>query len=230
VMKNMGLQHLWLVKPHCDPLSDPARQMAVHGLEVLLNAQTVITLPEALVGCQRVMATTARSQPLQVQSLSPRQGLPWLIRTPFQQPAALVFGPEDRGLSNAELNYAQQYITIPAHADYTSLNLAQAVAVCCYELYQSSLQPIAPTEMALSTGYTREGTPEGEPSSFANLEAYYRHLEALLLDIGYLHDHTSNARMRKLRRLLNRAQPTEAEIAMLRGMLSQVEWALKHRP
>lgn len=222
VMKNMGLPHLWLVSPHCDPLGTEARQMAVHGVDILEAAQQVSTLPEALSGCQRAIATTSRSRSLPTPLASPRVGLPWLLEAGVT--SALIFGPEDRGLSNIELNYAQRFVCIPASPEYPSLNLAQAVAICCYELYQLVQQP---DQIDIQSCPTADTSPT---ATLDSLEAYYQNLEALLLKIGYLYPHTASARMEKLRRLFYRATPTAEEVAMLRGMLRQMEWALQSVP
>lgn len=215
VMKNMGLHQLVLVNPQCDPLGAEARQMAVHGGDILEAAQIVKTVPEALIGIQRAIATTARVRTLPTPLESPKAALPWLLTDEIA--SALIFGPEDRGLSNLELNYAQRFVGIPASAEYSSLNLAQAVAVCCYELYQIAQQPALPVA----------ASPTTDMASLEVLEDYYQHLEAVLLKIGYLYPHTATARMEKFRHLFNRAAPTTAEVMMLRGILRQMEWALQ---
>lgn len=216
VLKNMGLSQLIVVNPHCDPLGEEARRMAVHGVDVLEKMQQVATLPDALVGCQRAIATTARSRSLPIRLESPKIALPWLLTENLT--TALIFGPEDRGLSNEELNYAQRFVGIPANPDYPSLNLAQAVAICAYELYQA----------ALSASDTSP-SPSVESASLDALEGYYHHLEEILLKIGYLYPHTAHARMQKFRQLYNRTLLTSEEVAMLRGILSQMDWFLQHR-
>ncbi len=133
VMKNMGLHQLVLVNPQCDHLGEEARLMAVRAADILETAKVVETLPAALVGCVRAIATTGddgRSLPTPLEE--PAEALPWLL----EAPSALIFGREDCGLTNAELNRAQRLIRIPSSDAYTSLNLAQAVAICCYELYR----------------------------------------------------------------------------------------------
>ncbi|ACB52349.1 RNA methyltransferase, TrmH family, group 1 [Crocosphaera subtropica ATCC 51142] len=217
VMKNMGLNQLILVKPHCDRLSDEAKLMAVHGIDVLEKSQVVHTIPEALQGCHRIIATTGRSLSLPTHLETPREALPWLLTENFN--TALLFGPEDRGLNNEELNYAQRFVCIPANSDYSSLNLAQAVAVCSYELHQAAQNPI---ESKLD--------PSFEPASFEALEGYYQHLEAVLLKIGYLYPHTAKARLEKFRRLYNKANLTNEEVALLRGILRQVDWVCQFIP
>jgi tRNA/rRNA methyltransferase len=226
VMKNMGLRSLVLVNPQCDPLGKEARQMAVHAADILEAAQQVASLPDALIGCQRAIATTARVRTLSTQLESPREALPWLLEESVT--SALIFGPEDRGLSNVELNYAQRFVCIPSSWEYPSLNLAQAVAICCYEFYQSTHYPSRLPTPDSPSSLKLQPTPHSDQTAPLNaLEDYYEHLEAVLLRIGYLYPHTALSRMEKFRHLLNRAMPTTEEIAMLRGILRQMEWALK---
>ncbi|HAC65037.1 MAG TPA: RNA methyltransferase [Cyanothece sp. UBA12306] len=208
VMKNMALQRLILVNPKCDPLSEPAKLMAVHGVDILEQAQQVSNLPEALQGCQRAIATTARPRGTLTPLENPKNALPWLLEPSLT--SALIFGPEERGLSNEELNYAQRFVCIPSNPDYPSLNLAQSVAVCTYELYQAA-QTSTPIP------------PEIEPAPLDILEGYYQHLEALLLKIGYLYPHTATAKMEKFRRLYNRAELSPEEVALLRGILGHLD-------
>ncbi|MFP4007610.1 MAG: RNA methyltransferase [Spirulinaceae cyanobacterium] len=213
VMKNMGLYQLILVKPHCDRDSPEARQMAVHGRDVLDKALCVETIPEALIGVQRAIATTNRDRNLPTPLQPPKTVLPWLLEEDCT--SALIFGPEDRGLSNEELNYAQRFLGIPANSEYSSLNLAQAVAVCVYELYQLQQQ----------SHYTT-AKPKDTLASLEQLEGYFNQLEATLLNIGYLYPHTAAARMKKFRSVFKRADLTPEEVAMLRGVLRQVDWAI----
>lgn len=243
VMKNMGLQQLVLVKPHCDPLSAEARQMAVHAGDLLETAVQVPSLPEALQGCQRAIATTSRGRALDTDMETPRSALPWLIESLIlpanptttsasspnsPQQSALIFGPEDRGLSNEELNYAQRFIRIPSSPIYPSLNLAQAVAVCCYELGLAAQELAEPNHKATSAASPANlPAPSAPLAPLDVLEGYYQQLEAVLLKIGYLYPHTAPSRMEKFRRLFNRSQLSAAEVAMLRGILSQVEWAMQ---
>ena len=102
VMRNMGLKKLAIVNPACDYLSEDARIMAVHGVEVLENAQICETVPEAIQECQKTIATTARARDIPTALETPRDATPWLLEDEY--PSALIFGPEDRGLSNQELS------------------------------------------------------------------------------------------------------------------------------
>jgi tRNA/rRNA methyltransferase len=257
VMKNFGLSQLVLVNPQCDPLGEEALQMAVHAKDVLMAARRVNAVPEALVGCWQAIATTARQRGFNAPLVLPQIALPSLVsRNPSGSAAtgsnidpqlsanvgdsALLFGPEDRGLSNEELSYAQQFIKIPTDPGYSALNLAQAVAICCYELYRATQFSSDPYD---SISQQSESPPllnsplsgkQSESNSLNllnqaqldELEGYYQHLERVLLQVEYLYPHTAASRMRKFRQLLPRAAPTSGEVALLRGILRQVEWAL----
>ncbi|MBD2104205.1 RNA methyltransferase [Leptolyngbya sp. FACHB-261] len=228
VMKNLGFSSLVLVNPRCDPQGPEARQMAVHAADLLDQIQVVTSLPAALSASQRVIGTTGRSDPLPVPPQSPELGLGWLVELDAGK-TSLVFGPEDRGLSRDELAYCQRFVTIPTSSAYTSLNLAQAVAICCYELQrlsQNSVQISAAVEQL--PGQLPQHVPEQQQAEIAALEDYFAELQTTLLKIGYLYPHTVRSRMAKFRALLNRAHPTATEVTMLRGILRQLDWALSH--
>ena len=213
-MKNFGLYHLTLVAPQCDPLSSDARKMAVHAQDVLNQAKTCDSLVEALAGCSRVLATTTKSRMAPVSLEPPDLAIPWLLE--IEQPVALIFGSEESGLSNEELQLAQRWMCLPTHPNYPTLNLAQSVVLCCYELFRY--------------GVEHQPIPPPEPSATIDaMEGYLEHFSSLLLEIGYLYPHTRNSRMEKFRHLLHRSQPSSAELAMLRGVISQMEWALKNQ-
>ena len=222
IMKNMGLTRLVMVNPKCDRNSDEARQMAVHAKDVLDNALIVGDLPTALAGCQLAVATTVRSRSVPIKLEPASVVLPGLLTSNNTQ-SALIFGAEERGLSNDELKYAQKFVCIPSNPDYPSLNLASAVAVCAYELYQSSLNN---SNSAIATSESAELSNNAD---LKVLEGYYQDLEAVLLEIGYLYPHTASVKMEKFRRLYNRANLQPEEVAMLRGILRQIRWAVKNK-
>lgn len=143
---------------------------------------------------------------------------------PFRSPAlALVFGREDRGLSNDELLQAGRLLRIGTDAAYASLNLSHAVAVVLHELHQ--LRAGAAGSLPQSTGVSADPAAAEEPSRRAELEAALADAEELLLEVGFLLPHTRRARMAKLRALLQRGQISAAEVALLRGMVCQLRWA-----
>jgi tRNA/rRNA methyltransferase len=214
--------------------------MAVHAVDVLETAQIVESIPVALAGCQQAIATTVRSRSVPIVLESPAIVLPELLVPNIQ--SALLFGAEDRGLSNDELKYAQRFICIESNPDYPSLNLAQAVAICVYQLYQFYRldQGCVETSKETSSG-NGLSAPDISPSisppvtaaipnhatnaTIEVLEGYYQDLEAMLLEIGYLYPHTAPVKMEKFRRLYNKANLQPEEVAMLRGILRQIRWA-----
>lgn len=220
VIKNMGLSQLVIVNPQCEVDGEEATRMSVHAIDLLQSARIVPDLPTALAGCTRVIATTARERAIPTLLETPRQVLPWLVET--NEPTALIFGREDSGLTNAELNYATRYLRIPVGSEYSSLNLAQAVGVCAYEL-QMCLSNI---ELELQDTRSQM-PPQLDLAPVELVEGYYQQLETLLLEIGYLLPHTAAHRMEKIRRLYNRSQLSPNEVALLRGILRQVNWAIK---
>ncbi|MFM1842669.1 MAG: hypothetical protein RLZZ490_1406 [Cyanobacteriota bacterium] len=221
VMKNMGFGQLVLVNPQCDCFGEEAQGMAVHAKDILAQAKVVDSLAIALENCQRVIATTAQERTLQSPLENPRHALPWLLAPNVS--SALVFGREDRGLSNQELNQAHRFVKIPVDPQYTSLNLSQAVAVCVYELQQATLEPSLP--ITPSPEVLNRGDINGRPlANAASLESYYQHLEKTLLTIQVLYPHTAATKMAKLKRIYQRSGLREEEVALLRGILGQVDW------
>ena len=206
---NFDVGELRLVAPRCDHLGEEARRMAVHGGWLLEQARLFPSLSAALADCCRVVATSGRraGEPLPLQA--PEPALRWLAQA--RGPCALVFGREDRGLSNDELLQAGQLLTMGSGDAYASLNLSHAAALVLHSWH------------CLGSSLEVGGLPE--PSDRQGLEAMLGDAEALLLDVGFLHPHTAHARMAKLRGLLQRAQISTEEVALVRGMVRQLRWA-----
>ena len=217
---NFGIAQLRLVAPRCDHLGSEARLMAVHGSQLLEQAQLYPDLAAALADCRRVVATSGRMEEEALPLSSAADGLGWLQagRPEDGSPeasscSALVFGREDRGLTNAELLQAGRVVRLSTSETYASLNLSHAVAICLHELQQCQSRSPQTT------------SAQAEPSPRAALEATLADAEALLLEVGFLYPHTAQARMAKLRALLQRAQVSDPEVALLRGMVRQLRWA-----
>jgi tRNA/rRNA methyltransferase len=228
---------LRLVAPRCDHLGDEALQMAVHGRAVLERARLFANLPEAIADCHRVVATSGRGQGEPLLALDPDLALGWLWQGASATDnnscdattGAVIFGREDRGLSYDELLLAGQLLSIDTGSAYSSLNLAQAAAIVLQRLRVVALAParspigVPPSPMPIPM-------PTG-PARRDRLEALFTAAEALLLEVGFLYPHTAHARMAKLRGLLQRSQIDDGEVALLRGMVSQVRWASRrHNP
>ena len=229
VMKNMGLSELVLVNPRCHIQDEAAVRMAVHAADVLAGATVVRSLEEALQNCRGVAGTVGRTQPMEFEVGEPRTLLPQLLQSD-NCPAALVFGPEDRGLNNQELGMCRQQIFIPTSDAYPSMNLAQAVGICAYELRQAALASVGGECNTSDPARRMEpaAAPNRAPSQV--VEGFYQQLEQVLLQIGFLYPHTAPRKLLKFRRLFDRAQLTLKDVALLRGVLRQLAWADRHLP
>jgi RNA methyltransferase, TrmH family, group 1 len=210
-MKTMALSRLELVAPARFP--DPqAEANATHGNDVLQAARVHAELAPALAGARLVAGFTARTRRMSGPSLALREFAELAVRASARGPVALVFGRENTGLTNAELDMCQYTVHIPSNPEFGVLNLAFAVQVAAYELFLASGQ--APAVAA------EEGEP---PAPVEHLEGFYRHLERVLDQTGFLHRHNGELLMRRLRHLFNRARPDSVEVDVLRGMLAAIE-------
>jgi TrmH family RNA methyltransferase len=215
-MKTMGLSDLRLVNPARYPNAE-ATAMASGADDMLARTPVHGSLDEALAGCRLVLGTSARQRSLRWPELSPREGARALMEAAAGGPVALLFGREQSGLSNEELDRCQALVTIPADEDYSSLNLGAAVQVLCYELRVAALA------RAAAGRPVAELPPEDQPASADALEGFYAHLERTLIGLDFLDPGNPRHLMRRLRRLFGRAVPTVNEINILRGILTAAE-------
>lgn len=220
-MKNMGLFRLVLVSPAQDPLSPEARMMATSAVEILHRAEVFPTLPEALAGFRWIAGTSARQGRNRGPFISPREICPEIITQAQTVPVAILFGPEDKGLTNEELAPCHALISMPTHSDMSSLNLAQAVMLFAYELFMAAL--------ARQAQGTSSVTPFPRPAEFQKVEGMYAHLEDLLLRIGFLDPQNPKRIMHNFRRIFGRAGLGDRDVAILRGIFRQLEWYTTHR-
>ncbi len=214
---NFAVQQLRLVAPRCDPRDPQALCMAVHAQDTLRNAPVFPTLDAALQDCGRVAACSARTAPEPLPTAPPEQVMPWLLQ-PHPLPAALVCGREDHGLHNAELRRAGRLIRIATAPAYGSMNLSHAMAV---------VLAAGGAARGITSPQPRHGP---SPCGAGPLADMLEDTGALLLETGFLRPHTAVARMAKLEGLLRRAEPSQGELALLRGMVRQLRWAARHGP
>ncbi len=219
---NFQIDGLRLINPRCDHLGQEARLMAVHAAAFLEGATVFSSLAGALADCRRVVATSGRHDGEPLPLLPPQDALSWLVESSEtnSSPVAVVFGREDRGLSNDEMLQAGRLLSLGTGPAYSSLNLSHAVAVVLHELHQ-----LPPVHANQSWGHS----PPAEPCQRQDLEGMLSDAESLLLEAGFLYPHTRHARMAKVRNLLQRAQISSDEVALVRGMVRQLRWASQSR-
>ena len=218
---NYNIEDLRLVAPRCDPGDPEAVRMAVHGDVVLQHASIFPSLLEAVADCAQVVASCGRIDHGEIPLQSPEEIAPWIQESRSQGlRSALVFGREDRGLSNQELLISHRIVKLHTGDIYPSLNLSHAVAVVLHELER---------ERRLQT---KPDAPLSEtPASAPELDGCLRDAEDLLLEVGFLLEHTARARMAKVKGLVQRALIRSDEVALLRGMVRQLRWAARrNRP
>lgn len=216
--ENYGINELRLVAPQCDPNDLEAIKMAVKGKQILKNASIFQTLIDAIADCPRIIATCGRIDHGEIPLQKTEDALDWLVSGPTETPTAIVFGREDRGLTNKELLLANKVFSINTSPSYPSLNLSHSVAIVLHELNKHN-------QIKLNRG-TAE-TPN--PAFPKHLNDLIEDAKKLLLDIGFLLDHTSDARMQKIRSLLLRGEIQDKEISLIRGILRQVRWAINNK-
>lgn len=207
-MKTMGLSDLALVAPQAPP-DEKSWAMASGAADVLDSMGRFDTLAEALADCAQVVGVSARRRGI---SLEVSDARTWATRW-AEQPAertAMVFGAERTGLTNAELALCQRAVQIPANPDYPSLNIAQAVQVLAYEARVAALGGL-------------RGTRRRDAADHAAMEGVYAHLEQLLVSTDFLDPNKPRHLMRRLRRLIARAEPDKVEANILRGIFTGVE-------
>lgn len=223
-MKTMGLSRLVLVAPETPPNAE-SYALAAGADDVLAAAATYPTLAEAVADCTQVYGCTARSRRIALDELAPRTAATRVRgEAGVGAEIAVVFGRERTGLDNDELQLCHAAVHIPANPGYSSLNLAAAVQVLCYELRLAALgdapqAPQAPQAPAPTDVQARREPP----ASHAQLEGLFGQLADTLDAIDFHKGRTPDAAMRKLRRVFLRASLDEREVRLLRGVLSDTQ-------
>ncbi len=234
-MKNMGLRHLYLVDPKEFP-SAVATGRAVSAVDILESAVVTATLEEAIVDCGLVIGASARSRRVPWPLLSPPQCAEKVADDCRNNKVALVFGREDAGLTNEELQLCHYHVNIPADEEYSSLNLAAAVMVISYEVRMALLrragEPLARTDsshdVAGAQGQAEDVVVAGldwdvPRATGQQLESFYTHLEQVMIDLNFHDPENPRLLMMRMRRLFGRIRPDQMEISILRGLMSHID-------
>lgn len=213
-MKNMGLTELVLVNPYKFP-DEEAMYRSASAEDVVSSARVVATVDEAIADCQLVIGTSARERRIPWPMLTAREcGEKVSAASEAQQTVGLLFGRESRGLKNEELQKCHFHVNIPTGEAYSSLNLAMAVQVICYEILQARLG-----------GHHLPSDESGWDQAFADADAvehFFGHLEETLVQVGFHDPENPRQLLTRLRRLFNRVRLDQMEVNMLRGFLSAI--------
>jgi tRNA (cytidine32/uridine32-2'-O)-methyltransferase len=214
-IKTMGFGRLVLVAPTHFP-HEEADWLAAGAQDILTNACVVPTLDDAIADCHYVVGTSARGR-----------RIPWPLQTPRESgdlawaevgqghEVAFVFGREDRGLTNDELQRCHAHVHIPANPEYSALNIAMALQVVAYEVRMSALAALAGGAVSLHEW-------DMPPATDADMERLYVHWLSVMTEIGFLDPENPKQMPTRLRRLFGRIRPDQMEVNILRGFLTTV--------
>lgn len=209
ILKNMGFSKFSVVLPTVLPTHPESYRLAVGAADLLKKAKVYDSIEAATQGMRFLIGTSRRIGKYRRDFVN----LPELdARIPLKQKIGILFGAEERGLTNRELSCCHLVTMIPTNPDFPSLNLAQAVAVVSYQL-----------RLAIDSGAAMEKPPL-PLASVEEIEGMYRHLEKMLVEINFLKNDNSFHMMRTLRSLLGRTGLTEREVRIIRGICRQVLW------
>lgn len=210
-MANFGVTDLRLVAPKADHLDDEARKMAVKASVLLEQATIYPDLHAALNDCHYAYATTRRFGKYRVDFHHPDSAAAQLLPLLGSGRVAMVFGREDKGLKTEELDLCQRLITIPTGGSIASMNLAQSVVICLYEVAKQHGEAIGKRQGARRL------------ASVENLEILFAHMKSTFLKICYLNHQNPEHIMRSYRQIFGRAALDDREVRILRGLVSEID-------
>jgi tRNA (cytidine32/uridine32-2'-O)-methyltransferase len=214
-MKNMGLSRLYLVAPKEHPSLEAIRRSA-GAMDVLDNASVVAGLNEAISGCVWVAGTSARLRTIEWPILEPRECVQKGIENIGQGDIAIVFGRENNGLTNDEMEKCNVLLHIPTNPDYSSLNIAAAVQVVCYEFRMAMISDQA--VKIKGSKHRQDALADSD-----QLEGMYQHLYDALVVLGFFGSNNPDVMMRRLKSFFKRANTTQREVSIFRGICSAIQ-------
>jgi TrmH family RNA methyltransferase len=210
-MKNMGLKNLRLVSStSCGPDTE-AFSMSSGAYDVVSKAQTFKHLADALASSVMAVATSARLGGKRTSAKTPSEITPEIMAKAHDGEVSIVFGRESRGLTNEEIKLCDQHAIIPTDADFASMNLAQAVAIMCYEIFKVACQPVGFKAISF------------RPAHIESREQMFTHIEQVLVQTGFLPTNNSLRMMRDIRRILNSASMDERDVRIIRGIFRKLD-------
>ena len=214
-MANMGIHGLRLAAPNLQNGWDEGERLAVHATDILESRREFPTFEEAVADCVAVVGTTAREGLYRQHVKAPRDCAADILSLASTGPVALVFGREDKGLLNEEIAQCTHLVRIPVDEGYTSLNLAQAVLITCYELFAASGRYVPPHEKA-------------PPAPQAQKMQLMKNWSRMLQEIGFMRPEQADHFMQGFHRVFSRGVFTKDDAALMLGVARQAIWAKEH--
>ena len=214
---NFDVEELRIVSPKCDIFSLEARKMALKGQKFLDRCKIFDSLEKAIFDCDLVLASCGRIDVSKDSLFDSSENIfNWILSFKKINNLAIVFGREDRGLTNSELLLANKTFNIPTSQNNPSLNLSHAVSIVLYELNKSSKKNLNNELNVFNLASSKQ------------IHDSFLEIEELLLEVGYLLKHTSKAKISKFKNFILRANTSMHEINVLRGIVHQINWFLNN--
>ena len=214
---NFEVEELRIVSPKCDIFSLESRKMALRGKEYLSHCKIFDSLEKAIFDCDLVLASCGRIDVCKDSFFESSEDIfSWISSLKSINNLAIVFGREDRGLTNDELLLANKTFFIPTSQNNPSLNLSHAVSIVLYELNKSSKKNFKKELEVFNIASSRQ------------IHDSFAEIEEMLLKVGYLLKHTSKSKIRKFKNFILRANTSEHELNVLRGIVHQITWFLNN--
>ncbi len=210
VAKNMGIGNIVVIGTSDFEREDMVTRSTHLAADYVDNIKYCDDIAEALAGFNFIVGTTARLGKARGPFISPRAAASQVAQLAPKNKIALLFGPEDKGLSNDELRYCQAVVHIPTSREFTSLNLSHAAMILCYEIFAASLDVVA--------------APEPKRARSSEMEGMYSQIKELLAEIGFLNPENPEYWMTHLHRFFNRAGLLSREVKIIRGICRQLAW------
>ena len=215
---NFEVDELRIVSPKCDIFSLEAKKMALKGQKFLEHCKIFDDLQKAIFDCDLVLASCGRIDVKKDSFFESSENIfDWTLSFKKINNLAIIFGREDRGLTNKELLLANKVFTIGTNSKFLSLNLSHAVSIFLYEFFRNQTIDNELPDKTI------------EIASSKQIEDSFLDIEKLLLKTGYVLPHTLNTKISKFKKYIHRAETSKHEIDILRGIVHQINWALKNR-
>ena len=215
---NFNVDQLRIVSPKCDIYSLETKKMALKGIKFIEECTIYESLIDAISDCNLVLATCGRIDSQKEYEQNSLENIStWIRNFKEVKNLAILFGREDRGLSNKELLMANKVFTVNTHKNFPSLNLSHAVSIVLYELSKITKADDILKKKALDF------------ASSKYIEDSFLEIENLLLKTGYLLPHTLNAKISKFKKYIHRSETSKHELNILRGIVHQINWALENK-